>query len=101
MKKSVVGRFKMLRTVALLLRILAWVSFLGSIVLAIMLWISPNVLEQYGLSTAYSSIWLSGIAVLIGGVIYAIILFALSEGTYVFLSIEENTRRLKEILDKK
>ena len=101
MKKSVVGRFKMLRTVALLLRILAWVSFLGSIVVAIMLWASPNIFEQYGLVTAYSSIWISGIAVLIGGTIYAIVLFALSESMYVFLSIEENTRRLKEILDKK
>ena len=91
----------MLRTVALLLRILAWTSFLGSIVVAIMLWASPSVLEQYGLVTTYSSIWLSGVAVLIGCTIYAMLLFALSEGTYVFLSIEENTRRLKELLDKK
>ena len=101
MKKSVSEKFKMLRTVALLLRILAWVSFLGSIVIAVILWTSPNILMQYGLSMAYSSVWLSGIAALLGGVIYAILLFALGEGLYVFLSIEENTRKLKEILDKK
>ncbi|OGB73990.1 hypothetical protein A2V68_00010 [candidate division Kazan bacterium RBG_13_50_9] len=101
MKKSLSSRFKILRTTALLLRVVGWLSIFGSIALAVALWAAPTALEQLGLSGIYNSPWLSTLTVLIYGVVYAIISFALAEGIHAFLSIEENARKLREILDRK
>ncbi len=101
MKKTVCSRFKMLRTVALLLRVLAWVSLLGGIVISIIFAVSPSSLAQFGLVGQYNYIWLSILTILIGAVLCAILFFALAEHIYVCLSIEENTRKLRELLDKK
>jgi len=101
MKKTIYSRFKMLRTIALLLRVLAWISLLGGIIVSIMFAISPASLAQFGLVGQYSYIWLSILIILIGAVLSAILFFALAEHIYVSLSIEENTRKLRELLDKK
>ena len=95
------GKFRMLRTVSLIMRVLAWVSLLGSIALAVLTLTSPGLLAQYGLGVGYASAWLSFLAMLIGGIVYAILLFAAGEAITVSLSIEDNTRRLRELLDKK
>jgi len=101
MKKAVFSRFKMLRTVALILRILAWVSLLGGAVSAIVIGFDPTKLSQLGFVLIYQYVWLTVLSIMIMSVVYAIIFFALSELTYVFLSMEENTRKLRELLDKK
>ena len=101
MKKTVIEKYKMLRTVTLLLRVLAWISLLGGILVSIIILIAPETLIQYGLLGDYSSWWLSILVILISAVLYAIIFFAVAELICVFLSIEENTGRLRKILDKK
>ncbi len=101
MKKAVNSRFKMLRTVALILKVLSYVSLLGGIAVAIILVIDPSRFAQLGFTMAYQYVWLCILATLITTVIYAIVFFALAEHIYVYLSIEENTRKLRELLDKK
>jgi len=101
MKKEKLSRFRMLKTFSLLLWILAWVSLLGGLVLAV-IWIAfPNIVAQAGVASPYDSAWLSALVLLIGGVLYSIVFFAAAEFVQVFLSMEENLKKLRELLDKK
>jgi len=101
MKKEKLSRFKMLKTITLLLWILAWVSLLGGLVLAVIWVVFPNIVTQAGIASPYDSAWLSALVLLIGGVLYGIVFFAAAEFVQVFLSMEENLKKLRELLDKK
>jgi len=101
MKKDKVSRFRMLKTAALLLWVLGWVSLLGGLVLAIMWLAFPNLVSQLGVASPYPSTWLSALVFIISGVLYGIIFFAAAELVQVFLSMEENLKKLRELLDKK
>ena len=101
MKKEKISRFKMLKTATLLIWVLAWVSLLGGLALAVIWLAFPNIVAQIGIASPYNSAWLSALAMLIGGVLYGIVLFAAAEFVQVFLSMEENLKKLRELLDKK
>jgi len=91
----------MLKTTILLLWVLAWVSVLGGLLIAIIWLAFPGVISQVGMASPYDSAWMSALVVLIGGVLYGIVFFAAAELLQVFLSMEENLKKLRELLDKK
>ena len=101
MKKDKHDKFKMLKTFTVVLRVLAWVTLAGGIVATVEVVIDPSMVTKLGLTNIYNSSWLMGLAVLIGSVAYSMIFLALSEAVQAFLSIEGNTRKLRELLDKK
>ena len=97
-------RFRALRTIGTLLKVVAWivlvVTVLGAIFVAIAGFSGPMSMlgdavgreaAGYMVSGAFAAIIMGG-AFLLGGVIYFVILYAAAEGIYVILSIEENTR---------
>ncbi len=97
-------RFRALRTIGTLLKILAWlvivVAVLGAIFVAIAgiggsIGMIGDAVGQdvAGLAVggAFAAILMGG-AMLLAGVIYFILLYAAAEAIYVILSIEENTR---------
>ena len=100
-KKEKPERFKMLKTIIVLLRVLGWVMLVGGLAAAIEIMIAPQLIDKLGWMLIYHSAWLIALVVLIGAVMYTMIFFALAEGLQVFLSIECNTRKLRELLDKK
>lgn len=101
-KKLSLGRFKVLRTASLLLKIIAWVSFIIGIVIAVMVVVTPQSLIPYGIAVGLeNSSWLGAIVMLIAGVFWTIVFLAFAEYIEAFLSIEDNTKKLREILDKK
>ena len=101
MKKDKSDKFKMLKTFIILFKMLGWLCLIGGLAAAIEILIYPQMITTLGLETISKSAWLVAIVMLIGGVIYAMILFALSECVQGFLSIESNTRKLRDILDRK
>ena len=101
MKKDKHDKFKMLKTLIILFKMLGWLFLVGGLAAAIEVLVEPQVIDKLGLAIVSHSPWLVALVMLIGGVVYAIILFALSECVQVFLSIECNTRKLRELLDKK
>lgn len=97
-------RFRALRTIGTLLKILAWIvivlAILGAVFTVIAgLGSSMNLIgntfgqdaSAYGIGGAFAAILMGG-AMLLGGVVYFIVLYAAAEGIYVILAIEENTR---------
>lgn len=103
-ESSMEKRFRALRTIGTLLKVVAWivlvVTVLGAIFVAIAGFSGPMSMlgdavgreaAGYMVSGAFAAIIMGG-AFLLGGVIYFVILYAAAEGIYVILSIEENTR---------
>ncbi len=101
MKKDKSERFKMLKTIIVLLKILGWISLAAGVAAAIEILAVPQVIDKLGLSSLSQSPWLLALVMLIATVVYTMIFFALAEVLQVFLSIEYNTRKLRELLDKK
>ncbi|MBU1092738.1 hypothetical protein KJ836_03680 [Patescibacteria group bacterium] len=101
MKKIKPERFKMLKTISMLLKILGWIALFAGLAAAVEVLVAPGMVSKLGLLDIYQSTWLLALVVMMGAVLYAMIFFALSEGVIVFLSIESNTRKLRELLDKK
>ena len=101
MKKDKSDKFKMLKTIIVLLKILGWISLVAGVAAAIEILAMPQVIDKLGLSSFSQSPWLLALAMLIATVVYTMIFFALSEGIQAFLSIECNTRKLRDLLDKK
>ena len=91
----------MLKTFIVLFKILGWLALVGGLAAAIEVLVDPRTIATLGLTYISNSHWLIALTVLIGGVIYAMLFLALSEVTQAFLSIESNTRKLRELLDKK
>lgn len=95
-------RFRALRFIGTLYKILAWIALAGSILVALFLVLSGvlggigasqagDFLPGVALGGAVAGI-VSGLSVLIGGVIWFLAMYAVAEGIYVVLSIEENSR---------
>lgn len=91
----------MLKTIIVLLKILGWISLAAGVAAAIEILAVPQVIDKLGLSSLSQSPWLLALVMLIATVVYTMIFFALAEVLQVFLSIEYNTRKLRELLDKK
>lgn len=99
-------KFRVLRVIGTLWKVLAWIALIGGILAAIgvllagILGSGGMILRQFGqapgmMSGAMGVI--SGIAgfiiTMIGAVIYFLMLYALGELVYLLLAIEENTRQ--------
>jgi uncharacterized membrane protein len=96
------GKFKMLKSLALLLRTLGWLGFAIGVVMAITLLVSPQTLVPYGIvTTLNNSTFLAALGSLIGAVIWTMVNVASAEAIDAFLSIEESTSKLREVLDRK
>jgi len=100
-KKDHKHKFAMLKTFIVLLKTLGWVVLVGGLVAAIEAMLMPQIFDQFGLLSIYSSTWLLALAILIGAVLYTMIFFALAEAIGAFLSLEGNMRKMRELLDKK
>ena len=91
----------MLITISMLMKVLGWITLFAGLAAAIEVLVDPGVISKLGLTNTYNSSWLLALVVMIGAVLYTMIFFTLSEGITAFLSIESNTRKLRELLDKK
>ena len=101
-KIYLVGKFKMLKSLALLIRTLGWLGFAVGIVTAITIFTSPQTLVPYGVNvTLNNSAFLAALSFLIGSIVWTMINVAIAEMIDAFLSIEENTAKLREVLDRK
>jgi hypothetical protein len=96
-------RFRALRVVATIFKIFAWIDLvltilgaLGVIVTGVLSGArSGGALSQVPFASVVSGALggiLAGIVLLLAGLVYFLILYAMSESVYVILSIEENTR---------
>jgi hypothetical protein len=94
-------RFRALRFIGTLFKVLAWIVLVGSIIVALFLVIggASNGLGSSGsqlvpgvdLQGALAGI-IGGLVAILGGLVYFLMLYAVAESIYVILSIEENTR---------
>ncbi|MBN2200152.1 MAG: hypothetical protein JW747_09930 [Candidatus Aminicenantes bacterium] len=84
--------FPALRTVATVFKILAWIVAAASVVAFVFLLVGGG---GYGVGIGGNRIAMA-FAVLLGGAIYTLMLFAVAEGILVLLAIEENTRKAAE-----
>lgn len=105
---TVPKRFDILRFVGGLLKILAWISLILSILSAIGIVLLPQLMnisslignnEQLALATGTGAIF-TGLFVLIGGLLNFVFLYALGEFVLLQLAIEENTRLTAALLLK-
>jgi hypothetical protein len=100
-----VKRFRALRFVALIYRILAWIAFIGGALLAVFSVVIGAIQGRVGeqspllmlfpvlnLITGVISGLMVGLVILIGAVVVAVLFFAVSEFINLGLAIEENTR---------
>jgi len=85
-------RFPALRTIAAVLKVLAWIVAAAAVVAFVFLLVGG---KNYGFTIGGASI-LTAFLVLLGGALYTLILYAAAEGILVLLAIEENTRRAAE-----
>ena len=91
-------RFTALRVIGTVFKILAWISLILGVIAAIgMLILGFTLSEQSGLLGLELGGSLAGIAMfvvlLISAVFGFLVLYAIGESVYLFLSIEESTRR--------
>ena len=90
MKKDRHGKFKMLITISMLMKVLGWIALFAGFAAAIEVLVAPDIISKLGLVNNYHSPWIFSLVVMIGAVLYTMIFFALSEGIQAFLSIESN-----------
>ncbi|NLE99946.1 MAG: hypothetical protein GX601_03125 [Anaerolineales bacterium] len=99
-------RFKVLRAIATIWKILAWVELILGIIAAVGVLVLGLVgmssLEAYGYSYPSDVPWqlagplgglIGAFSVLVGVVFWFLMLYAIGEVIYVLLAIEENTRQ--------
>ena len=104
MKKTDIPKFSVLNGLIILFKSLGWLVFIGSFIVASQILISPQIIIELGLPElgfGQTTPWLIALGVAIGGTIYAILFWALSELVQWALSVEENLRKFRELLDKK
>lgn len=98
-------RFMALRIVGTIFKILAWITLVvGLLVAAFMLVAGFALSDQIGLLSLDVGGPLAGITgfivALITAVVNFLLLYAVGEAVYVFLSIEENTRRTAYVMQQ-
>lgn len=93
-------RFGVLRVISMILKILAWLTLITSVIAAVGLFlttnrgqVSPDALPQ-GVNGGLGA----GLLSLAAGVIYFILFYAFAESILVFVDIEENTRATAMLL---
>ena len=92
----------MLKSFALLLRTLGWLGFVTGLVAAVTLLVSPQTLIPYGIiTTLNNSTFLAALGTLIGAIVWTMIIVSAAEAIDAFLSVEESTSKLREVLDRK
>jgi O-antigen/teichoic acid export membrane protein len=96
-------KFRVLRVVGSLFKILAWLSLILGLLLAIFLLISPFIglalPDPYeGIAGPIVSGIVGFIAVGLMSVFYFLTLYATGQGIHLFLAIEENTRETAVLL---
>jgi hypothetical protein len=105
-------RFRALRTIGTLFKVLAWIDLVAAILGAIGVGIAGLLGALSGLAqgsdlpkgmelgSAVAGLGMA-VGILIAGLIYFLLLYAAAEGIYVVLAIEENTRRAAVALSGK
>jgi hypothetical protein len=90
-------RFPALHVVSAIFKILAWLVAVVDVVLVVITLI-PRRVPFYG--TLSTPNYLIALAILLGGALYFLFLYAFAEGIMVGLAIEENTRTALKEKDK-
>jgi hypothetical protein len=99
-------RFRALRIIGTFYKILAWIALLIGALGGVALIVGGGLggvasMEREGLSGLLGGALagsVGGLFFLIGGAIYFIILYAIGDSIYLFLTIEENTRETSMLL---
>ena len=86
-------RFPALKSIAWILRILAWVVAAVAVV-AFILFMFTHQFQQFQVEGTAKI--LVGIGILVAGALYLLVLLAAAEGIMVIIAIEENTRKAVE-----
>ena len=96
-------KFKMIRTLAYVMRGIGWLVFVGGIAFSVLVLVSPAMLTQYGVQVTQGSAGVAAIGALLVSVLYTILFLAVAEQLMLFISLEENLRQLREFFtsDKK
>jgi len=103
-------RFRVLRLVATLYKIFAWIALavgilgmLGSIIAGV---VGADLVRQFTGGDAGGAVGgivggiIAGVGILVIAALYFLLLYAVSEGVYLLLSIEENTRQAAYMLSQ-
>ena len=103
-------RFKVLRFVATLYKILAWITLalgivgmLGAIIAGIARGPLVSHIAGGSIGTPIGGIvggFVGGVGILVVTALYFLLLYAVAEGIHVLLSIEENTRQATHLLSQ-
>ncbi len=98
-------KFGFLRAFSIIMKILAWLILIGSLIAAFVLvvagGISPTEMGEFSRFTGVMTGAFMGIIVIIFGVLYFLFFYASAELIMLLISIEENTRKSSEILSKR
>ncbi len=89
-------KFKMLRTLVYVLRVIGWLVFVAGITLGVVTIFSPNILANYGVEVMQGSAWVMALGVVLVSVLYTILFLAVAEQIMLLISLEENMRRMRE-----
>ncbi len=103
---TVPARFGVLRLLATLFKVMAWIVLIGSILGALGIGLLGSLLEQTWFDAGLIPMWLIegaggivfGLVVILAGIISFLALFAAAEVIQVQLAIEENTRLTAALL---
>jgi hypothetical protein len=85
----------MLRTLSLTMRLLGWLIFLGGVALAGVIVAMPEEVLNYGFQIVGTP-WISALGILLMSIIYAILFLGAAEFILLAVSVDENTRALKD-----
>lgn len=104
---SVPQRFGILRLIGTLLKVVAWIVLVGSILLALTAGLAGPIARQFlgdaGLQPELLAMGsagglIAGVFLMVTGVIFFLALYAAGENIYLQLAIEENTRMTAALL---
>jgi len=91
----------MLRSLALLFKVLGFFELALGAVMAILVLFAPPYLAQLGLAVVPGVSWIASLMILLIAVFLAICLIALGELLQLMLTLEEHARKLREFWEKR
>jgi len=94
-------RFRVLRSFALLLRILGWVNFIVGLVIFLLILLAPPYLAKLGVAIVPGTNLLAALLVMLLAVFMTICLIASGELIQLFLALEEHTRKVRGLWDRR